>query len=35
VGKEEMKGQKRGSKSVHGKGLPNIKGLKEFKLKIL
>lgn len=35
VGKEESRGQKRGSKSVHGKGLPYIKGLKEFKLKIL
>ena len=35
VEKESGKGHNRGSKSVHGKGLPYIKGLKEFKLKIL
>jgi hypothetical protein len=33
--KSPQKAQKKGSKSVHGKSLPYIKGLKEFKLKML
>jgi hypothetical protein len=33
--KSPQKAQKKGSKSVHNKSLPYIKGLKEFKLKML
>lgn len=35
VAKSPQKTQKKGSKSVHRKSLPYIKGLKEFKLKML